>query len=193
MLLRHLARPMLASWFVYDGVQAAWRPHEHAAAARRGADLVGERGGLDTPLSENQVTGLIRAHGIATVVAGTCLALGKAPRTSAFALAALTVPLAVVNEPFTKGGDRPERTRRFVGNVGAIGAALIAGADLEGRPGVQWRVKKVRRDLETAKKAKNAVKDAEHAASTLAATVTGRGRRARRRAAAAAQDVVGAA
>lgn len=164
MLLRHIARPMLATWFIYDGVQAAWHPADHAGAARRGVHLVGESVGVQAPLSESQVTGLIRAHGVATATAGLCLALGKAPRTAAFALAALTLPLAIVDEPFTPGEDRRLRTRKFVTDIGAIGAALIAGADLEGRPGVQWRLAKVRQDLTAAKDARRAAKEAtEHA------------------------------
>ncbi len=155
MLLRHLARPMLASWFVYDGVQAALKPAEHVRAARAGVERVEKRVGIEAPLSERQVTTLVRAHGAATAVAGLCLAVGKAPRTAALALAALTVPLAVVNQPFTGGeATRAERTRKFVANVGAIGAALIAGADYEGRPGVQWRLERARHDLALAKQAK---------------------------------------
>jgi len=107
------------------------------------------------PLSDAQVSALVRAHGAATAVAGLFLAVGKAPRTAALTLAALTVPLAVVNQPFTAGeATRAERTRKFVTNVGAIGAALIAGADYEGRPGVQWRLEKARHDLALARQAK---------------------------------------
>ncbi len=131
---------MLASSFVYDGVQAAMHPAEHAAAAREGSALVTERLGA-SPLSEAQVATLVRAHGVATAVLGLALAVGKAPRTAALALAALTVPLAVVNQPFTsKGSEREERTAKFVRNLGAIGAAVIAGVDLEGRPGISYRV-----------------------------------------------------
>ncbi|MBD8080703.1 DoxX family membrane protein [Cellulosimicrobium arenosum] len=168
MLLRQLARPMLASWFVYDGVQAAIRPAEHVRAARSGVELVERSVGVEAPLSEKQVTALVRAHGAATALAGLCLAVGKAPRTASLALAALTVPLAVVNQPFTSGeATRAERTRRFVTNIGAIGAALIAGADYEGRPGVQWRLAKARHDLALAKDAKQealvaSAKDAAH-------------------------------
>lgn len=140
MLLRRLARPLLASSFVYDGVQAALHPAEHATAAREGSALVTERLGRAT-LSDAQVTLLVRVHGVATALAGLALALGKAPRTAALALAALTAPLAVVNQPFTsKGVERSEKTTKFVHNLGAIGAALIAGVDLEGRPGLSWRV-----------------------------------------------------
>jgi uncharacterized membrane protein YphA (DoxX/SURF4 family) len=140
MLLRHIARPMLASWFVYDGVQAALHPAEHVAAAREGVSLVS--GTLGTrELSESQMTWVVRAHGIATAVAGVFLAFSKLPRTAGLTLAALTVPLAAVNQPFTaKGSERQERTARFVRNVGAAGAALLASADTAGKPSLAWRV-----------------------------------------------------
>jgi uncharacterized membrane protein YphA (DoxX/SURF4 family) len=195
MLLRQAARPMLASWFVYDGVQAALKPAEHVRAARSGVELVERQVGVESPLSDKQVAALVRAHGAATAVAGLFLAFGKAPRTAALTLAALTVPLAVVNQPFTSGeATRAERTRRFVANVGAIGAALIAGADYEGRPGVQWRLSKARHDLELARQAKQ---EAVVASAKEAAHETGRSARraaaAARKAAAQAVDGVSGA
>ena len=176
MLLRHVARPMLASWFVYDGLQAALKPAEHVRAARSGVELVEKSAGIEAPLSEKQVATLVRAHGAATAVAGLFLAVGKAPRTAALTLAALTVPLAVVNQPFTSGeATRAERTRKFVANVGAIGAALIAGADYEGRPGVQWRLEKARHDLALAKHAKQeaVVAGAKGAVKEVSASASG--------------------
>lgn len=154
MVLRNIARPLLASWFVASGVQAARRPEGHVQAAKQGSGLVTRALGAE-PLSEKQVTSLVRAHGVALAAAGTLLALGKAPRTSAVALALLTVPLAAVNQPFTSSdGDREERAQRFVGNLGAIGAALIAGADTEGRPSVSWRVHQARAARAAAKAAR---------------------------------------
>ncbi|OLT55404.1 DoxX family membrane protein [Cellulosimicrobium sp. CUA-896] len=176
MLLRHVARPMLASWFVYDGVQTALRPAEHVRAARDGVELVERSTGVDASLSESQVTALVRAHGAATAVAGLCLAFSKAPRTAALALAALSVPLAVVNQPFTsRGHERQERTGKFVANLGAIGAALIAGADYEGRPGVSWRLAKARHELALAAQAKQeaAVAGAKGAAHGVSGTAKG--------------------
>ncbi len=183
MLLRHLARPMLASWFVYDGLQAALKPAEHVRAARSGVELVEKSAGIEAPLSEKQVAVLVRAHGAATAVAGLFLAVGKAPRTAALTLAALTVPLAVVNQPFTSGeATRAERTRKFVANVGAIGAALIAGADYEGRPGVQWRLEKARHDLALAKQAKQeaVVASAKGAVKDVSASARGAAKEASR-------------
>lgn len=183
MLLRHVARPMLASWFVYDGLQAALKPAEHVRAARSGVELVEKSAGIEAPLSEKQVATLVRAHGAATAVAGLFLAVGKAPRTAALTLAALTVPLAVVNQPFTGGeATRAERTRKFVANVGAIGAALIAGADYEGRPGVQWRLEKARHDLALAKQTKQeaGVAGAKGAVKEVSASARGAAKKAGR-------------
>jgi uncharacterized membrane protein YphA (DoxX/SURF4 family) len=184
MLLRRLARPLLAVPFVYDGLSAALRPTEHTDAARQGADTVTRTLGLD-PLDDTQVSLLVRAHGAATVVAGLLLAVGRAPRTAALTLAALTAPLAVVNQPFTaKGDERKERTAKFVRNLGSVGAAVIAGIDLEGRPGVTYRIgqkraaasrsiehaaerTRLRADVATSsakRTAKSAAKDAKHVA-----------------------------
>ena len=199
MLLRHVARPMLASWFVYDGLQAALRPAEHVRAARSGVELVEKSAGIEAPLSEKQVATLVRAHGAATALAGLFLAVGKAPRTAALTLAALTVPLAVVNQPFTSGGaTRTERTRKFVANVGAIGAALIAGADYEGRPGVQWRLERARHDLALARQAKQeaaaaGVKSAAARGKGAAHEISGSARRAAKAAREAAEHAASSA
>ncbi|WP_278235097.1 DoxX family membrane protein [Isoptericola sp. AK164] len=169
MLLRRLARPLLAVPFVYDGVSTALRPAEHTEAARRGADTVTEALGVE-PLDDTQVSLLVRAHGGATALAGLLLAVGRTPRSAALTLAALTAPLAVVNQPFTsKGDERRERTDKFVKNLGAIGAAVIAGIDLEGRPGVSYRIAQKR--AAASKSAHHAVESAstsgKHAVENL--------------------------
>ncbi|MCA5894621.1 DoxX family membrane protein [Isoptericola sp. NEAU-Y5] len=144
MLLRRIARPLLAAPFVYDGIQAALHPAEHVDTAREASMLVTRTVGTPS-LSDRQLGLLVRAHGAATAVAGLLLALGRTPRTAALALAALTAPLAVAHQPFTsKGAERNERTAAFVKDLGKVGAAVIAGIDLEGRPGVTYRVQQAR-------------------------------------------------
>ncbi|MEU2202677.1 DoxX family membrane protein [Isoptericola sp. NPDC019482] len=144
MLLRRIARPLLAAPFVYDGIQAVLHPAEHVDAAREGSTLVTDAVGAE-PLSERQLGLLVRAHGAVTAVAGVLLAVGRTPRTAALALAALTAPLAVAHQPFTsKGAERSLRTAAFVKDLGKVGAAVIAGVDLEGRPGVTYRVQQAR-------------------------------------------------
>ncbi|MFE6971806.1 DoxX family protein [Isoptericola sp. NPDC057653] len=144
MLLRRIARPLLAAPFVYDGIQAALHPAEHVDAARDGAALVTDAVGAE-PLSDRRLGLLVRAHGAVTAAAGLLLAVGRTPRTAALALAALTAPLAVAHQPFTsKGAERSLRTAAFVKDLGKVGAAVIAGIDLEGRPGVSYRVHQAR-------------------------------------------------
>ncbi|GAB3105417.1 DoxX family membrane protein [Isoptericola nanjingensis] len=144
MLLRRIARPLLAAPFVYDGIQAVLHPAEHVDAAREGSTIVTDAVGAE-PLSDRQLGLLVRAHGAVTAVAGVLLAVGRTPRTAALALAALTAPLAVAHQPFTsRGAERSLRTAAFVKDLGKVGAAVIAGVDLEGRPGVTYRVQQAR-------------------------------------------------
>jgi uncharacterized membrane protein YphA (DoxX/SURF4 family) len=191
MLLRRLARPLLAAPFVYDGLSAALHPAEHTAAAREGADKATRALGVDR-LDDTQVSLLVRAHGAVTVAAGLLLAVGRAPRTAALALAALSAPLAVVNQPFTSQGElRKEKTGKFVRNLGAVGAAVIAGVDLEGRPGVGYRIGQKR--AAASKSAKHAVesasKDAQHAASSTSRSVKHATKDARHAASSASRSV----
>jgi len=160
MLLRRIARPLFATWFVTQGFDAVRNPAAHAEDARATIDLltgllpddacVGTVERCRT-VTSRQAASLVQAHGAVTLAVGALLALGKAPRIAALVLAGLTVPLAIANLPFT---DRPgvdkderrERRDRFVRAVSFAGGALLAAADYEGRPGVAWRVRRARRE-----------------------------------------------
>ena len=89
-----------------------------------------------------------------------CLAAGRAPRTAACALAALTVPVVLVNQPLGRRG-RPDGTatrERFLRALSMLGGALLAAIDREGRPGLAWRVEHAKVD-----------RAARHAAHAVAA------------------------
>ena len=171
MLLRRFARPLLASWFVTEGLDAARRPSAHIAFARPAVDsLLEKTSGLPRP-TDTQLQVIIQAHGAATALAGLALALGKAPRTAALLLAALTLPLAAASMPGRKGEAvspevRRERRDRLVRSLAFTGAALLTGVDTEGRPGVSWRLAKARQvaSARTGAAASGAV---EHARSVV--------------------------
>ena len=114
MLLRHVARPMLASWFVYDGLQAALRPAEHVRAARSGVELVEKSAGIEAPLSEKQVATLVRAHGAATALAGLFLAVGKAPRGTLREFRPDDMAAVVLKEAVKRAGISPEKIQDVV-------------------------------------------------------------------------------
>ncbi len=173
MLLRRIARPLFASWFVSQGLDALRHPAAHAQVVRDGIDGLRTRvpatardkapaalgTALDGDLSDRQLATLTQAHGAAMVVAGALLALGRAPRTASLALAGLTVPLVLVNLPVGRRGalgaeEKKARTERLVRALSFTGGAVLAGVDLEGRPGVTWRVQHARADRAALKEAR---------------------------------------
>jgi uncharacterized membrane protein YphA (DoxX/SURF4 family) len=145
-LLRRIARPLFASWFVVEGVDALRSPAPHVADARAALDRL-ERTAPDAhvQLTDAQLTAAVRAHGAAVVAAAGLMALGKAPRTAALLLAGLTAPLVLVNLPdksrpaATPHQKRAKRDRLIRALAFSAGAVLV-GADDEGRPGVSWRL-----------------------------------------------------
>ncbi|GEA88611.1 DoxX family membrane protein [Cellulomonas cellasea] len=160
MLLRRFARPLFASSFVQQGVDAVRNPAAHVEVARGALERVtasvprGKVPALDryrepTP---GQLTTLVRVHGAATALAGLAFALGRAPRTSALLLAALTAPLAAADLPAKKGAHvgspdaARERRAHLLRTLSATGGALLAAADYAGRPGVSWRLARFRDD-----------------------------------------------
>ena len=151
MLLRKIARPMLSSWFVLEGIDVVRDPMPHAELAAAALAPCLERIPTTSALarlrspSPRVWVSLTRVHGAATTGAALMLAAGRCPRGSALALAALTAPAAIANLPLSALAEAdtasaPERRRRFVTLVSLVGAAVLAGIDTEGRPGIGWRL-----------------------------------------------------
>jgi len=174
-LLRRVARPLFASWFVSQGLDALRHPAGHVQVVRDGLDGLSARvpaparasvpapvaHALAGDLSDKQLATLAQAHGAAMLVAGAMLAVGRAPRAAALTLAGLTVPLVLVNLPAGRRSaltaeEKKARKERFVRAVSFTGGAVLAGVDLEGRPGVSWRVQHARSDRAALKEARAA-------------------------------------
>jgi uncharacterized membrane protein YphA (DoxX/SURF4 family) len=149
MILRRIARPLLAAPFVYDGVKAVLWPADNITKWRQKLP--------EDQVTDDQVHLIARAHGIANVGLGTLLALGVLPRVSAVGLAFLAIDEAWIGNPFDGDakGLRGERAEKFIESLGRAGAALIAGADLEGKPGARWRIQAARHERADLKKGKN--------------------------------------
>lgn len=163
MLLRRLARPLFSLAFVTEGLDAARNPEPHAVRVEDAWRRLGERTELPALPPRDDLVILARAHGAATAAAGLMLATGRAPRVAALALALLTLPRALVEEPFSGEGDQ-QRTRRFLTTLSMVGGALIAAADTAGRPGMTWRVQHARVGRDLAKDARIAVLEARREA-----------------------------
>lgn len=103
MIVRRLARPLLASIFIYGGINALRQAEGHAEAAKPLVDKAADQVQTDpaTP---------VRVDAAVKVVAGTAFAFGKLPRLSALALIGSLVPTTAADT-----GGRPSlgwRARR---------------------------------------------------------------------------------
>lgn len=129
-VLRHVARPLLASMFVYGGVNAL----RHAPAMAPKAEPVAGAVGKVAPQVPHDPTTLVRLNGAVHVVAGTALATGRFPRLSALVLAGTLAPTTVVGHQFwneTDPASRQNQTIHFLKNLSMIGGLLMATLDPE--------------------------------------------------------------
>ena len=113
-------RPLAAVPFIIDGLDAVVNSDEHAQRAQGLLEYAGSYG-LTTPpvaLVEKAAT----ATGALSAVAGTALSLSIAPAASAYTLAALNVPVTLINSTYFNG-------RQLVVSLTPAlrGAALSAG------------------------------------------------------------------
>jgi putative oxidoreductase len=154
MILRRIARPMLAAVFVSGGVETLRNPKPRVETAAPIVEKAGEKVGDQSPVPMDPEL-LVKVNAVAQVAAGTALGLGKFPRLSALVLAASLAPTTVVGHRFWEkdGADRGAQRTHFLKNVGLLGGLLIAASDTHGKPSLAWRAK--------------------HAGSTAAASVGG--------------------
>lgn len=126
-MLRALARPLLASWFIYGGVQNVLEPERNAALI---ADTV-EPKLAELGVPELKATDVVKIHGAATVACAALLALSRTPRAAALGLAGLAGATAVVAHPFWKETEPARKELElelFLKNVSLVGGVLLAAA-----------------------------------------------------------------
>jgi putative oxidoreductase len=146
MLVRRIARPMLASTFIYGGVQTLRNPQSRVPGAAPIVEQLTEIADKQLPIEvSHDVEQWVKINAGVHVAAGTLLALGKLPRLSALALATSLVPTTFAGHRFWEHEDPKERfgqTSNFLKNTGMLGGLLLAAVDTEGKPSVGWRARK---------------------------------------------------
>jgi putative oxidoreductase len=137
-VLRLVARPMLASIFIAEGIDSLLHPDTKAPAAEAVVRPLAEQ----VPVVPDQVEQAVRLNGAVQLVAGSLLAIGRFPRLSAAALAASLIPTSYAGHRFWESDDKQERAQQkihFLKNVTILGGLLIAAGDTAGNPSVAWR------------------------------------------------------
>ncbi|MGH4018973.1 MAG: DoxX family membrane protein [Pseudonocardiaceae bacterium] len=131
LLLRRVARPLLAAIFVSGGVDDLLNPDPKLKAAAALLDKSPQA------LPNAEPATLVQVDAAVKVGAGLLLALGRVPRLAAAALAASLIPSTVVGHPFWEVSDKTEQAAQrihFLKNAGLLGGLLLAMVDSRGKP-----------------------------------------------------------
>ncbi|HET8988065.1 MAG TPA: DoxX family protein [Humibacillus sp.] len=168
MIVRRLARPLLASVFVAAGIDALRHP---GLRSQQAAHLLGkvpdQVPGAQSAAKDPDL--FVRVNGAALLGGGVLLATGRMPRLASTVLAASIIPTTAIDHAFwdETDPDRKAQSRSlFFKNVGLLGGLLLAAVDTEGRPGLVWRAQHVGRT--TRREARHAKRAASREARLLA-------------------------
>jgi putative oxidoreductase len=167
MLVRRIARPLLASSFVYGGIDTLRNPQSRVPGARPVVEKVTEQADKSLPVRvPRDVEQWVKVDAAVKVGAGSLLALGKFPRLAALLLAGSIVPTTLAGHRFWEHEDPKERfgqLSHFLKNLGLLGGLLLAAVDTEGKPSVGYRARRA------AKKAANSTEKSIEKAQKRAA------------------------
>jgi uncharacterized membrane protein YphA (DoxX/SURF4 family) len=145
MLVRRIARPLLASSFIFGGIDTLRNPQSRVAGARPVVEKVAETADKQLPVQvPKDVEQWVKIDAGVKVGAGALFALGKFPRLSALLLAGSIVPTTLAGHRFWEadGATKQQQLIHFLKNLGLLGGLLIAAVDTEGKPSVGYRARR---------------------------------------------------
>ena len=174
---RRIARPLLASIFIVDGLQAIRNP----AGSEKGVES--ESPAL-AEAPDNTLT-FVRLNGVVQAGGGVLLAIGKFPRLSALALIGSIIPTTYAGQRFWEETDdvkRAEQRIQLLKNLGLLGGLILVAVDTDGAPSVSWRTRRRVRQMANSVSQKHAASDVHpHEMVSKAAEASRKaGRRAKR-------------
>ncbi|MCF6525172.1 DoxX family protein [Streptomyces sp. JJ36] len=145
MILRRIARPLLAAIFVSGGINALRQTEGHAKAVQPFLDRTVGRRSEDLPDAvPTDPETLVRIDAVLKLGGGVALAFGWAPRVAATVLLGTLVSTTAAAHRFWEEedeGTRNDQLIHFLKNAGLAGGLLLAVADTEGKPSVAWRAR----------------------------------------------------
>jgi putative oxidoreductase len=146
MLVRRIARPLLAAPFIYGGISTLRKPQDRVPGARPIVEKVAETADKQLPVQVPQdVEQWVKGDAAVKVIAGSLFALGRLPRLTALILSGSIVPTTLAGHRFWEHDDPTERfgqISNFLKNAGLLGGLLLAAVDTEGKPSVGYRARR---------------------------------------------------
>ena len=146
MLVRRIARPLLAAPFIYGGISTLRKPQDRVPGAAPVVEKIAEAADAQLPVQvPRDVQQWVQADAAVKVAAGSLFALNKFPRLTALVLSASIVPTTLAGHRFWEHEDPTERfgqISNFLKNTGLLGGLLLAAVDTEGKPSVGYRARR---------------------------------------------------
>ena len=145
MLVRRIARPLLASTFVFGGIDTLRNPQSRVAGAQPVVEKITEQADKQLPVQvPRDVEQWVKIDAAVKVGAGILFSLGKLPRLSALTLAGSIVPTTLAGHRFweAEGPAKQGQVIHFLKNLGLLGGLLLAAVDTEGKPSVGYRARR---------------------------------------------------
>lgn len=145
-MIRTIARPLLASAFVLDGVQMLKNTDDYKAEAKVVADNARRLLPPNvTSFIPNDDTTNVRVLAGTKIVGAALLGSSKAPRVGAGLLTALQLPTTFTRNAFWSAQGKEDKKAKQLGlisDLALLGGLAITTADTAGKPGLTWRVQK---------------------------------------------------
>ncbi|WP_033291362.1 DoxX family protein [Amycolatopsis jejuensis] len=146
MILRRVARPLLASIFISGGINALRDAQGHAKTAEPFiTDTFDKVEGLVPDQVPRDPVTLVRIDAAVKIGAGLALASGKAPRLAAVALLGSLVPTTLATHRFwalENPAEKQAQQVQFIKNASLAGGLLLAAGDTAGKPSLGWRARR---------------------------------------------------
>ncbi|MBG6083666.1 DoxX family membrane protein [Zhihengliuella flava] len=137
--VRAIARPLLASSYVYTGLERLRKPQLAAVRLRTVLDRAAAKAPRLAPLAERAEL-VVRAIGGTQIAAGILFAAGKAPRFSAATLVLSSLAAAADDYADTTIAEKLKHA-----SLG--GGVLLASVDTAGQPSIAWRAQHLTKDV----------------------------------------------
>jgi putative oxidoreductase len=146
MLVRRIARPLLAAPFIALGVDALRNPGKRVEMAQPVVDKMTDVADKALPVQlPKDAEQWVKINAGVMVGAGSLLGLGRLPRLSALLLTGSMVPTTLAGHRFWEVDEpqgRMQQKIHFLKNLGLVGALLLAAVDTEGKPSVGYRARR---------------------------------------------------
>lgn len=142
MIIRRIARPLLATAFIGQGVETLLNIDSGAEAVRPALDGLKD---MPDPVARNvpsNAVAVAQATAAAQVAGGLLLATGRIPRVASAVLAATVIPANLGNHMFWAEEDpeaKAAKRRGFLADLSLLGGLILASADTAGKPSLGWR------------------------------------------------------